>query len=82
MEIGSNYLMKKCGTFTSSGSNILPHVHLRGQENVETLKSVLQYQVRYLPAALKVILELSQCFTYNLADGKSLYLLCTHTLGK
>ena len=35
--LSSPYLVKECGFYPTSGTNILPHVQLRGKENVNTL---------------------------------------------
>ena len=40
--LSSKYLIENCAMFPSLGRNILPHIQLRGKENVATLRRVLK----------------------------------------
>ena len=77
--LSSPYLVKQCGYFPTSGNNILPHLQLRGKENVYTLRSALQFRIRDMENCLRSNPLLKDCAVYEIADGKALYLLLDHT---
>ena len=79
MTLGSYYLIKHCGVYPSSGKNILPHVQLRGKENVETLRACLAYRMQDMTDVKESIPAMNECRIYDLADGKALYLMTGHT---
>ena len=78
MTLSSPYLVNDCGFYPTSGANILPHVQLRGKENVNTLRAVLKWRHMDLPSSLEGFPGLENCHVYDLADGKALYLMLDH----
>ena len=78
--IVSRYLMEQCAIYPSSGKWLLPHVQLRGKENLDTLKSVLRYRFEEYGHLLEALPQISHCPPiYDMADGKAVYLYTGHT---
>ena len=77
--IVSRYLIEQCAIYPSSGKWLLPHVQLRGKENLDTLKSVLMYRFEEYDALVEALPQIRNCPIYDMADGKALYLYTGHT---
>ena len=75
----SNYLVKVCVMYPSSGRNILPYIQLRGKENTATIASVLKEMMNTWDNIKSDIPLLYDCYLYDLADGKALYIIQGHT---
>ena len=79
IKIMSRYIIEKCAIYPLSGKWLLPHVQLRGKENLDTLKSVLRYRFEEYGHLIEALPQISHCPIYDMADGKAVYLYTGHT---
>ena len=75
----SRYLIFSCAVYPSSGKWLLPHLQLRGKENLDTLTTVLNHRFEH-DKTIKLIYPVTlHCPIYDFADGKAVYLYTGHT---
>ena len=79
LTIGSHALMKRCAIFPSSGKWVLPHLQLRGKENVHSMRCVLQYRLKELYDVTQEVLILGTSYIYDMLDGKAVYCSTGHS---
>ena len=77
--LSSRYLIEECYMLPSSGRNILPHVQLKAKENTKTIQSVLKERMTQIVNVKTNTPGLADCYIYDLADGKALYIILGHT---
>ena len=77
--MSSYNLIKLCGIYPSSAKWLLPHLQLRGTENIATMKSVLQYRLRALYGMKQDIPVLHSTYFYDMFDGKAIYAATGHS---
>lgn len=78
LTLGSHALAKKCGVFTSSGKNILPHAQLHAPENTDTIKLVMEKRLEDALCTHQ-FQELNNCLVYEMEDAKALYAMLHHS---
>ena len=77
--LSSYNLMKLCGIYPSSAKWLLPHLQLRGKENIATMRAVLQFRLKDLCGIKEDIPILHTTYLYDMFDGKAIYTSTGHS---